>query len=81
MTARRWAIVGLLRLRTVGGDLGPGDTMPEMAFAVPRFSTGPSVQAEAREVAHVQYLRHVALPDQRRIGLEQQVVQQHELPK
>jgi hypothetical protein len=37
--ASGWGIVGLLRLRTVGGDLGPEDTMPESAFAVPRFST------------------------------------------
>src|SRR5258707_12964526 len=39
----------------------------------------PRAQAEAREVEEIQHLRHVALPHQRRIGLEQQVVEHHRL--
>jgi len=39
----------------------------------------PRAQAEAGEVQQVQHLRHVTLPDERRVGLEQQVVQQHRL--
>jgi hypothetical protein len=39
----------------------------------------PRANAEAREVEHVQHLRHVALAHQRRIGLEQQVVEEDRL--
>ena len=39
----------------------------------------PGAQAEAGEVQQVEHLRHVALPHQRGIGLEQQVVEQHGL--
>ncbi len=39
----------------------------------------PGAQAEAGQVQHVEHLRHVALPHQRRVGLEQQVVEQHRL--
>src|SRR2546422_10439293 len=39
----------------------------------------PRPQAESREVEQVQHLRHVGLAHQRRVGLEQQVVEQHRL--
>ena len=37
----------------------------------------PRAQPEPGEVEHIQHLRHVALPHQRRVGLVEQVVEQH----
>ena len=39
----------------------------------------PRAQAEPGEVQHAQHVRHVRLADERRVGTEQQIVEQHGL--
>ena len=39
----------------------------------------PRAQTEPGEVQQMQHLWHIALPHQRRIGLVEQVIQQHRL--